>query len=69
MQDMKQREHKRTFITQTEAARMFDVTPFNAKWRRMRQQPDFPQLHYMTNDPRERGTFKFSEIEDYLNNL
>ena len=54
MQNMKQREHKHTFITQTEAARMLDVTPFNAKWRRMRQQPDFPPLHYMTDDPRER---------------
>lgn len=69
MQNIKREEKNRTFVTQTEAARMFDVAPFSAKWRKMRQQPGFPPLHYMTDDPRERGTFKRAELEDYRDSL
>lgn len=69
MQNIEKQSAHHIFITQTEAARMFNVAPFSAKWRRMRQQSGFPPLHYMTDDPRERGTFKRSELEAYRDSL
>lgn len=71
MQATKTRHSTGELISRTETAEMIGggLAVFSAKWYRLISDPAFPPLHYMTQDESDRGYYKRSEIQAYIDSL